>query len=90
VSLATDPVVSGSSGRFGYSESESVGSVNFAEPEVTKTRDPSSVMVIGLLGREREISASNFPGTSTSPFSKMSAVKLAFDEVSKSEAERIT
>ena len=41
VSLATDPVVSGSSGRFGYSESESVGRVNFAEPDVTSTRDPS-------------------------------------------------
>jgi hypothetical protein len=75
VSLAITPVRSGSSGRFGYSSNESVGSVNFADPEVTKTREPSNVIVIGLFGSEREISASNFPGTKTSPFSKMSAVK---------------
>ena len=90
VSLATIPVRSGSSGRFGYSESESVGSVNFADPDVTNTREPSRVIVIGLLGSDREISASNFPGTSTSPFSKISAVNSDFDDVSKSEAERIT
>ena len=90
MSLETTPVRSGNSGRFGYSESESVGSVNFADPEVTRTREPSSVIVIGLFGRDREISASNFPGTSTSPFSKISAEKLAFDDVSRSEAERIT
>jgi hypothetical protein len=60
-------VVSGSSGKDGYSEIESVGRVNFAEPEVTKTREPSSVIVIGLFGSDLEISASNFPGTKTFP-----------------------
>ena len=90
MSLATTPVRSGSSGRFGYSESESVGSVNFAEPDVTNTREPSRVIVIGLFGSEREISARSFPGTRTSPFSKISAEKLAFEEVSKSDAERMT
>ena len=90
VSLAIKPVRSGSSGKFGYSESESVGSVNFAEPDVTRTRAPSSAIVIGLFGSEREISASNFPGTSTSPFSKISALNSDFEDVSKSEAERIT
>ena len=90
VSLATDPVVSGSSGRFGYSESESVGRVNFADPDVTSTRVPSSVMEIGLLGSERQISASNFPGTSTAPFSKISALKCALEDVSKSEPLKTT
>jgi hypothetical protein len=69
VSLATETVVSGSSGRFGYSESESVGSVNFAEPDVTKTREPYNVIEIGLFGSERQISANSFPGTRTAPFS---------------------
>ncbi len=63
VSLATVPVESGSSGRFGYSSTDSVGSVNSALPLVTATRVPSKTKVIGLFGREREISASNFPGT---------------------------
>ena len=90
VSLVTVPVVSGSSGRFGYSESESVGRVNFAAPDVTSTRVPSSVMVIGLLGSDRQISASSFPGTNTAPFSTMSALKWAFEEVSKSEPLRNT
>ena len=66
-SLATTPVVSGSSGKPGYSEIESVGRVNFADPEVTKTLVPSSAIVIGLFGREREISANSFPGTKTFP-----------------------
>ena len=90
ISLATTPVVSGSSGRFGYSEIESVGSVNFAEPEVTRTREPSKVIVIGLFGSEREISASNFPGTNTFPGCAISALKKDLLEVSKSEPERIT
>ena len=75
MSLATTPVDSGSSGRFGYSLSDSVGSVNFAAPDVTSTRVPSSAIVIGLFGSERQISASSFPGTSTAPFSKISALK---------------
>jgi hypothetical protein len=83
-------VRSGSSGKLGYSEIERVGSVNFAEPEVTNTREPSKVIVIGLLGSEREISARSFPGTSTSPFSKISAVKEDLLDVSKSDAERTT
>ena len=90
MSLATEPVVSGSSGRFGYSESESVGRVNFAEPDVTRTREPSSVMVIGLLGSEREISASSFPGTRTAPFSRISALKEDLLDVSRSEPLRST
>ena len=75
VSLAIVPVVSGNSGRFGYSESESVGSVNFAAPEVTRTRVPSSAIVIGLFGSDRQISAKSFPGTNTAPFSVISALK---------------
>ena len=49
-----------------------------------------NVIEIGLFGREREISARSFPGTRTSPFSKISAAKFALEDVSKSEAERIT
>ena len=89
-SLVTLPVVSGSSGRFGYSESESVGSVNFAAPDVTSTRVPSKVIVIGLFGSDRQISARSFPGTNTAPFTVMSAAKCALLDVSKSEPERNT
>ena len=89
-SLATTPVVSGSSGKDGYSEIESVGRVNFAEPDVTKTREPSSVIVIGLFGSDLEISASNFPGTKTFPGWEISALKKALLDVSKSDPERIT
>ena len=90
VSLATLPVVSGSSGRFGYSESESVGRVNLAAPDVTSTRVPSNVIVIGLLGSDLQISASSFPGTRTAPLLAMSATKCALLDVSKSEPERKT
>ena len=90
VSLATTPVPSGSSGRCGYSSIESVGSVNFAAPDVTSTRVPSNAIVIGLFGRDRQISASSFPGTKTFPFSFISAVKCDLLAVSKSEAERRT
>ena len=72
-SLETTPVVSGSSGRFGYSSIERVGSVNFADPDVTSTRDPSKVIVIGLFGSERDISANSFPGTKTFPLVVISA-----------------
>ena len=71
-------------------EIESVGRVNFAAPDVTNTREPSNVMVIGLFGREREISASSFPGTKTFPGCEISALKKALLEVSKSDPERIT
>ena len=90
ISLVTTPVVSGSSGRFGYSFIESVGKVNFADPEVTNTRVPSKVIVIGLLGREREISASSLPGTRTFPAWETSALKKDLLEVSKSDPERVT
>ena len=90
MSLATAPVVSGSSGRFGYSFNESVGSVNFAAPDVTSTRVPSNAIVIGLLGSDRQISARSFPGTSTAPFSKISAEKCDLLDVSKSEPDRTT
>ena len=84
VSLGTVPVESGSSGRFGYSSTESVGSVNFALPLVTATREPSKTNVIGLFGSDREISANSFPGTKTFPFSFTSAAKWALLAVSKS------
>ena len=90
VSLATVPVESGNSGRFGYSSTDNVGSVNFAPPQVTKTRVPSKTKVIGLFGREREISANNFPGTKTFPGSLTSATKCALLAVSRSEADRKT
>ncbi|CAB5014436.1 unannotated protein [freshwater metagenome] len=90
MSLGTTPVDAGSSGKFGYSVIESVGKVNFALPLVTRTRDPSNAKVIGLFGRERQISASSFPGTKTFPFSFISAAKWDLLAVSKSEAERST
>ena len=49
--------------------------MNFADPEVTKTREPSKEIEIGLFGSDRVISASNLPGTKTFPFSFMSALK---------------
>ena len=55
--------------------SDSVGSVNFADPDVTKTREPSKEIEIGLFGSDRVISANNLPGTNTFPFSLMSAAK---------------
>ena len=55
--------------------SESVGSVNFADPDVTNTREPSKEIEIGLFGSERVISANYLPGTKTFPFSLMSAEK---------------
>jgi hypothetical protein len=67
-----------------------VGKVNFADPEVTRTLVPSSAIVIGLLGSEREISASSFPGTKTFPFVVIPAGKFDLLDVSKSEPERIT
>jgi hypothetical protein len=45
---------------------------------------------MGLFGSDREISARSFPGTSTWPLSKISAVKKDLLDVSKSEAERMT
>ena len=90
MSLETTPVASGSSGRCGYSSIESVGRVNFAEPEVTNTRVPSSAIVIGLFGRERQISARSFPGTKTFPFTTISAVKCALLDVSKSDPDKKT
>ena len=74
-SLAITPVVSGSAGRFGYSSTDNVGSVNLELPLVTNTREPSNVKVIGLFGSEREISASNLPGTKTLPGVLISAAK---------------
>ena len=44
---------------------------------------------MGLLGRERAISASNLPGTKTFPFAVMSAFKIALVEVSRSEPVRV-
>ena len=73
--LATVPVELGSVGRFGYSSTESVGSVNFALPLVTTTRVPSKTKVIGLFGRDREISLNNFPETKTLPGCLTSARK---------------
>ena len=90
VSLVITPVLSGSSGKFGYSFIESVGKVNFALPEVTKTRVPSKVIVIGLFGSDLVISTNNFPGTKTFPASIIWAAKLALLDVSKSEPESST
>jgi hypothetical protein len=45
--------------------------------------------VIGFAGREREISASNFPGTKTFPFWEMSALNFALADVSKSEPDSV-
>jgi len=80
---------SGSVGRFGYSFKGSVGSVNFALPAVTKTRVPSRTKVTGFAGRDLAISASNLPGTKTFPFVAISALRIAFVEVSKSEPVRV-
>ena len=83
-------MASGSSGRCGYSSIESVGSVNFAEPDVTNTRVPSKAIVMGLFGSERQISARSLPGTRTLPFAAISAVKCALLDVSKSEPDKKT
>ena len=64
--------------------------MNFAEPEVTNTREPSKVIVIGLFGSDLVISISNFPGTKTFPASMIWAEKLALLEVSKSDPESST
>jgi hypothetical protein len=64
--------------------------VNFADPDVTNTREPSSEIEIGLFGSERVISANNLPGTSTFPYSLMSAAKCALLDVSKSDPDRNT
>ena len=84
------PEVSGSVGRFGYSFIGSVGSVNFAEPAVTRTRPPSNVNETGLLGRFFEISERRRPGTRTLPASFTSALNEDLAEVSRSDAERVT
>jgi hypothetical protein len=88
-SLATRPAVSGNSGSVGYSDTERVGRVNFADPAVTSTRVPSNTKVIGLFGRERAISANNLPGTRTLPFEDISAFKIVFVEVSRSDPVRV-
>ena len=44
--------------------------------------------MIGLLGSDLDISANNFPGTKTAPFSRISALKIALLEVSRSEPLR--
>ena len=67
-----------------------MGSVNFALPAVTSTRVPSSSTVTGFDGSDRDISASNFPGTKTFPVIDTSAGKLALLEVSRSDPERRT
>ena len=64
--------------------------MNFAEPDVTNTREPSKEIEIGLFGSERVISANNLPGTKTFPFSLISAAKCALLDVSRSEPERNT
>jgi hypothetical protein len=88
-SLAITPAVSGRSGRFGYSETESVGRVNFAAPAVTKTLVPSKLKLTGLFGSDRAISANSRPGTKTFPLLTMSAFKIALVEVSKSDPVRV-
>ena len=89
IQLATSPAVSGSSGSVGYSETDKVGKVNFADPAVTNTRVPSKTNEIGFVGSERAISANNLPGTNTFPLAEISAFKIAFVEVSKSEPVRV-
>jgi len=88
-SLFNDPLLGGTCGRFGYSVKESVGRVNFALAALTKTFVPSKLNVIGLFGRDLEISASSFPGTNTFPFWFISALKTAFVELSKSEPDNV-
>ena len=64
--------------------------MNLALPALTKTRVPSNMKLIGLAGSDREISASNLPGTKTFPFWETSALNFAFADVSRSEPERVT
>ena len=61
------PVVSGMSGRVGYSSSGSSIKVNVALPHLTVVLVPSVVRSTGLAGRDRTISDSSLPETSTLP-----------------------
>ena len=74
------PDAAGNSGSVGYSLSGKVGSVNLALPALTKTRVPSNTKLIGLVGSDLEISASNLPGTKTFPFWETSALNFALAE----------
>ena len=60
-----------------------------ALPALTKTRLPSKLNVIGLAGKDLEISASNLPGTNTFPFWETSALNFAFAAVSKSDPDKV-
>jgi hypothetical protein len=63
--------------------------VNLALPAVTNTRLASKLNVIGLAGSDLQISASNFPGTKTFPGCEISAFKVDFADVSKSDPESV-
>jgi hypothetical protein len=63
--------------------------VNLALPALTKTRVPSNTKLIGLAGSDREISASNLPGTKTFPFWETSALNFALADVSRSEPDKV-
>jgi hypothetical protein len=61
------PVVSGMSGRVGYSSSGSSSRVNVALPHLTVVRAPSVARSTGRAGSDRTISDSSLPETSTVP-----------------------
>ena len=66
-SAPTVPVVSGISGRVGYSSAGSSIRVNVELPHLTVARVPSVVKSTGRAGSDRTISASRRPETSTVP-----------------------
>ncbi len=72
-SPATEPLPSGIVGRVGYSSTGIVSRVNRLAPHVSDTREPSVATSTGLAGRDRAMSASSLPQTSTVPPSETSA-----------------
>jgi len=64
--------------------------VNLALPALTKTRVPSNTKLIGLVGSDLEISASNLPGTKTFPFWETYALNFALVDVTRSKPEKVT
>ena len=81
-SLGTVPVAWGMAGSVGYSSTGMVWRLKRAEPQVSWTRAPSSVISTGLAGRLRQMSASSRPLTRARPGSWTSACRVARAEVS--------
>ena len=87
---STRPVWVGISGRVGYSSTGRVWRLNRADPQISSTWVWSETISTGLLGRERAISFSSRPETSTVPSSVTSAGMVTWAEVVESKLESVT